>query len=387
MVDYQEVTSDARYRAWATINLQALQSNFQLARTSCPHTRIAVVIKADGYGHGIVAVANTLNEVMDAEDCFAVATLQEAITISNINPDRQILLLEGFLNGNELKTIIEAGLNIVVHSREQLQCMESAITQDAVPRSITIWLKLDIGMHRLGFCAEEFTDAYARISCLPWVREIIYMSHLPRADKPDEEESSDLTRNQIQHLEKVVDSCASQGDKILSLAASAGILSLPQTHFQWIRPGIMLYGGTPFSGETGPQRKLQPVMTLRSRIIAIRTLAAGQTIGYGGSYLCEKTTRMAVVCIGYGDGYPQSAKNGTPVLVKSGEKITRTQLIGRVSMDMITIDLTNCEEAVVGDEVILWGEGLPADEVAMHANSLSYVLFCQLTRRVHFIYH
>ncbi|MCH1600110.1 MAG: alanine racemase, partial [Pseudomonadales bacterium] len=249
------------------------------------------------------------------------------------------------------------------------------------------WIKYNTGMNRLGLGKRQASEFYLRLQKCPNT-ELVLMSHLACADDPDSKEFASFTQQQLQYLTELRGELvtASKQDVECSMAASAGILQWPDTHLDYVRPGVMLYGSSPMAGKTGEELGLQPVMTLRSRLITIRDLKAGESIGYGATYVCDRDTRMGTVSIGYGDGYPRSAINGTPVLVQTASGSVRTRMIGRVSMDMITIDLTGIDDAQIDDEVTLWGEGLCADEVARSAGTISYELFCKVTPRVEVSY-
>jgi alanine racemase len=376
-----------QHRAVATLSAAALQHNFTLARTRNPRCHIVAVIKANGYGHGMEWVAGVLAPLMGAGDCFGVASLEEGRRVQRLGTGRTVLLMEGALSAEEFGEAVAAGFHQVVHASWQLELVRSwmAAHPDA-QRTLNLWLKLDTGMHRLGMTGEAFCAAHAELASHAAVGKLVLMTHLACADDP----VSPATQRQLTHFNKVLRQLSLEPgiNCELSVAASAGILGWPQTHFQWLRPGIMLYGGSPILRESGPALDLHPVMTLAARLIAIKTVEAGGAIGYGAAYVCPHPQRIGVVSIGYGDGYPRNAPNGTPVLVKCAANIVgqprRTRLIGRVSMDMLTIDLNDIREAAVGDEVILWGEGLPADEVAAQCGTISYELFCRVTARVHF---
>ncbi len=389
------MSGSAPFRAWATINLQALQHNFAQAQALHPGCNMVALVKANAYGHGMLAVASALHPVMGAQDYFGVAALEEAVSLQRLNSGRAILLLEGVINAEEMAFAVTAGFHQVIHSLYQVDLLLDYLGDhpDTAANSLTLWPKIDTGMHRLGLSGDEFLVALAKLRDLPAVKQLILMTHLACADNL----ISPATQRQLTYFKKYLkqgkislDGDGRNGEFQISVAASAGGLAWPQTHFQWLRPGIMLYGSSPIIKETGLERGLQPVMTLRSRIIAIRDVPAGDAIGYGATYVCAGNKRMGVVSIGYGDGYPRHAPNGTPVLVNCAANIIGkprlTRLIGRVSMDMITIDLSDIREAAIGDEVILWGEGLSADEVSAQAGTVSYELFCKVTARVHFIY-
>jgi alanine racemase len=375
------------HRAVATLSAAALQHNLSIVRARNPSCHIVAVVKANAYGHGLEWVVSSLAPLMREQDCFGVAALEEGRRVQRLGTGRPVVLLEGVLNAEEFGQAVAAGFHQVIHAPWQLEIVRNWIAEHPDARGIlNLWLKLDTGMHRLGMTGEEFSAAYRALIAQSAVGRMVLMTHLACADDP----VSPATQRQLTLFNRVLRELALEpGNNCeLSVAASAGILDWPQTHFQWLRPGIMLYGGSPILRESGPAYDLQPVMTLSARLIAIKTVEAGGAIGYGATYVSPHPQRIGVVSIGYGDGYPRNAPNGTPVLVKCAANIVggarRTRLIGRVSMDMLTIDLNDIREAAVGDEVILWGEGLPADEVALQCGTISYELFCRVTARVHF---
>ena len=242
-------------------------------------------------------------------------------------------------------------------------------------------------MNRLGFSSSDCVEAYQILQKFPEI-DLVLMSHLGCADELQDGAGREVTEAQINEFNQVRDQILQEDGKaiICSMAASAGILKAPETHYDYVRPGVMLYGASPLTVETGEELGLLPVMTLHSRLIAINQVGAGDSIGYGATYTCDRDTRVGVVSIGYADGYPRSAANGTAVLIQTPAGPMRTRLIGRASMDMITVDLTGMDDVQVGDEVVLWGTGLCADEVARAADTISYELFCKLTSRVDFEY-
>ena len=374
-------------RAWATIDLNALRKNLAHVRALCPESKIVPVIKSNAYGHGMERVASALKDSHTRIAAFAVATLEEGLELNALKLDVPIVMLDGFVTAQELALCLEVGIEPVVHSPYQVTFLEDQFNNEIFGDKRKIWLKLNSGMNRLGMSLENCLESYANLHKFPGT-EFVLMSHLGYADDMDNSASRDFTATQMQEIkvahEKLV--ASKQQDVELSVAASAGILTLPDTHFNYVRPGVMLYGSSPLAAETGEEIGLQPVMTLSSRLIAINRVATGESIGYNATYVCARDTRVGVVSIGYGDGYPRSAVNGTPVLIKTASGVTRTQLIGRVSMDMITIDLTGIDDASIDDEVILWGAGLCADEVARTAGTIAYELFCKVTQRVSFQY-
>lgn len=379
-------------RSWASIDLSALIHNFGVARQQNTACAIVAVVKSNAYGHGVEPVARALDRVMRTGDCFGVASLEEGLQLHALGLQHPVLLLEGVVTLAELDCAMQAGFQLVIHSAYQLQVLQTWLTSQPEQGAgrLVLWLKLDTGMHRLGMDEQTFIEVLAQVRKLPAVDSCVLMSHLACAD----DMLAPATQRQINHFKRMVSQhvTASPDGKVYpcSMAASGGTLAWPQSHFDYLRPGIMLYGGTAIMNENGLDRGLLPVMSLRARLIAISTVKAGEAIGYGATYVCPRDLRVGVVSIGYGDGYPRHAPNGTPVLVKLANGLVgqtrRTRLVGRVSMDMLTIDLSDMQEAVIGDEVILWGEGLPADEIARLCGTIAYELFCQVTRRVSFVY-
>jgi alanine racemase len=351
-------------RAW--INLQALQHNYSLAQQTAPDSQVMAIIKANAYGHGLVSIAQALPDAA----AFGVACLDEAITLREAGFDRRIVLLEGLFGPDDINLINGYRLDVVVHHDSQLQWL----AQGQLLRPLDVWLKIDTGMHRLGFPPDNIGEITARLQQIPEVNTVRYMTHFPCADDLDNPD----TRQQIDAFGEAVAAVA--GER--SLANSAGILGWPAARADWVRPGIMLYGSSPLSGRTAQSLDLQPVMTLSTKLIAVNTRRQGDTIGYGADWSCPVDMPIGVAAIGYGDGYPRHAPSGAPLRVNGHA----ASLAGRVSMDMICIDLRDVPNPQVGDEVILWGEGLPVDEVAMAAGTISYELLCNVGSRVQFEY-
>ncbi|MEW8321172.1 MAG: alanine racemase [Candidatus Thiodiazotropha taylori] len=349
----------------ASIDHAALRHNLRVARKAVDTSRIWAVIKADGYGHGLLRVAEALQEA----DGLAVARLDEALALRQQGVVRPLLVLSACISRSDFEQAIAADLQVVVHHRDQLAVLASL---SSAGQRLSVWLKLDSGMHRLGFTPDELEQSLAQLKALPVVADINLMSHLANGDDPEDP----LTATQCEQLMEIDPSPY----KARSLANSAGLLANPATHLDWVRPGIMLYGASPFINTTAAELGLQPVMTLSSRVIAVKSCQAGDAIGYGGSYVCPEAMPVAVVAIGYGDGYPRHAPNGTPVLVDG----IRLPLVGRVSMDMLCVDARAQSGIKVGDEVVLWGEGLPVEEIARQAGSIAYELLCGVKRRVRF---
>jgi len=374
-------------RAWVTIDLQALKKNMSQVRAHCPDSKVVAVVKADAYGHGMEQVARALKESHTRLALFAVASLEEALQLHSFDLNIPILLLSGFRDAEELATCFEANIAVVIHSWYQVELLQSNFDEDFFAGERQLWIKHNSGMNRLGMGADDCVNAFKELHKCPDAK-LVLMSHLGFAVDVNAPASRDFTQSQIAEFNEVRDQLvqANFNSVECSMAASAGILTLPETHYQYVRPGVMLYGSSPLANETGEELGLLPVMTLRSRLIAINEVKAGAAIGYDSTYVCDRDTRVGVVSIGYADGYPRSAENGTPVIVHTQAGSTRTRLIGRVSMDMLTIDLSGIEQVQIGDEVVLWGEGLCADEVAKLAGTISYELFCKVTARVSYKY-
>jgi len=344
----------------ARINLSALDRNLDVVRRHAPHAKIMAVVKANGYGHGLMRVMQVLKEA----DGLAVLALDEAIALRETGYRQPILLLEGFFGADELPRIAEHHLSAVVHCREQVEML----MQTWLPAKIDVFLKMNSGMNRLGFRPESFRDALSELKSCRSVGDIVLMTHFANADV------SVGIASQF-----ALFSSASQGlAHARCLANSAAVLRYPDAHAEWVRPGIMLYGSSPFADKTAEELGLHPVMTLSSRIIAIQHLRAGDPVGYGGTFVAERDMRVGVVACGYADGYPRHAPTGTPILVEG--KHTRT--LGRISMDMMSVDLTDISGAQLGSNVTLWGDGLPVDDVARAAGTISYELLCALAPRV-----
>jgi alanine racemase len=346
----------------ATIDLSALRHNLHVAKRHAARSRVFAVVKANAYGHGVLRAARAMNDA----DGFAVIELEAAVRLREAGYVQPILLLEGFFEPSELAVITEHKLTTAVHSLEQLDMLESLPARSAVD----VMLKLNTGMNRLGLQLPDFLPALERLKAHPGIGTITAMTHFANADDPRG------IAPQLKSFDTLVASALPR-----SLANSAALLRYPESHRDWVRPGIMLYGCSPFPNSIGSELDLRPAMTLESEIIALREIGAGESVGYGSVFTAEKPTRVGVVACGYADGYPRHAPTGTPVLV--GATLTRT--LGRVSMDMLCVDLTPLTEAHVGMRVVLWGEGNPVERVADAAGTVGYELLCALAQRVRVI--
>jgi len=344
----------------ARIDHAALRHNLALARQLAPRSKLMAVVKADGYGHGLLRVASALGSA----DAFAVLTLEDAVSLRDAGHEHPILLLQGFYESSELPEIEARGLAIVVHEASQLE----ALLAFRPSRPIDVHLKMNSGMNRLGLAPARYAEAVASLRAWPGLGRLTLMTHFATADEPIG----------IAWQMERFDAVTAQFDAPRSLANSAALVRHPAARTDWVRPGIMLYGVAP-SVETAPgDLELRPAMTLSSRIIGVQHLAAGERLGYGGTFTAERPTRVGVVACGYGDGYPRHAGTGTPILVEG----RRTRTLGRLSMDSLYADITELPQADVGSPVTLWGEGLPAQEVASAAATIAYQLLCGITRRV-----
>jgi alanine racemase len=344
----------------ATISAGALRKNLLVAKAHAKGAKVWAVIKANAYGHGLERAARAL----DAADGFAVVDFQEAARLRVAGVTKPILLLEGFFKPADVPLLHKYALTPVIHNPEQVEMFRLA----AHPGELDAYVKVNSGMNRLGFTTDSLRPAYNAIRMHPHVRSVTLMTHFADADgtvgvKEQLAWFRELTRDY---------------DAPQSLANSAALIRFPETHGAWVRPGIMLYGCSPFADRTAEELGLAPAMTLASELIATQHLQAGERVGYGFSYQAQGEITIGIVACGYADGYPRHAPTGTPVLVNG----KRTRTVGRVSMDMIAVDIGDIPEAYIGTPVTLWGEGLPADEVAAACGTVSYELLCALAPRV-----
>lgn len=353
------------------IDLNALAHNRQQVSRYAPDSKVICCVKANAYGHGMVEVARALAPSTDA---LAVASIEEALLLSENGLALPILLLEGFFQAEELALISELGLWAAVHNDAQLQQLkrysEFENNNNPEKRPIDIWLKIDTGMHRLGFAPEKVKDVYTSLQSLEVVGNIRLMTHFACADELD----NPFTENQLKTFAE-----ASQGiETECSMANSAGILAWPDSHKDWVRPGYMLYGQSPFGQDHATSQELEPVMTFQTQVIDIKTVAAGEGIGYNHSWRTDRETDIAVLAAGYGDGYPRNTKNGAPVLIAG--QIART--VGHVAMDMMMVDITGLNSIYVGSEAELWGKNLSVNEVAAYSGYSPYELLTRIPPRI-----
>lgn len=343
----------------ARIDSSALKHNLQVAR-STSNARIMAVIKADAYGHGLLRAA----EALKAVDGFALLDVCDAVRLRNAGFRQTILLLEGFFTTDDLPLVAKHKIDCVIHNQEQISMLDDYPHRG----SLGVWLKITSGMNRLGFTPDKALTALEKLQAHPAVRDITLMTHFSHADE----------RTGIATQLDAFTTLIAPYHMARSLANSAALLRHPESHAEWVRPGIMLYGASPFAEISAEQLGLRPVMTLESRILAVQELRIGDCVGYGGLFIAETPMRVGVVACGYADGYPRHASTGTPVLVEGH----RTRVLGRVSMDMLTVDLSAVPTANVGSSVTLWGKGLPVEEVAHASGTISYELLCALSARV-----
>lgn len=354
--------------ARVVINLSALRHNLNRVRTLAPQSRVMAIVKTDAYGHGITRVARALSTA----DAFAVACLEEARQLRGSGIVQPVILLEGAYSAVELPEIVQLGLDMVVHEPAQVEMLESA--RPAQP--INVWLKVDTGMHRLGILPELFNNVWRRLrECRSVAQPVRLMTHLATAS----ERAHPMTHEQLACFRQLCGHLPVEK----SIANSAGITAFPESHADWVRPGLMLYGVSPMAGSTAVNEGLVPVMSLQSELIAVKKLRIGEPVGYGATWHCPEDMPVGVVAAGYGDGYPRHAPSGTPVLLNG----KRVPLIGRASMDMLIVDLRTQADARVGDPVVLWGDGLPVEEIAQHAVTIPYEILCGVHKRLRFVEH
>lgn len=347
----------------AIIDTSALGSNLRRIKARASGCRVMAVVKANAYGHGLVPTALALPEA----DAFAVARLEEGVALRDAGIRQTVILLEGIFSAEQLAEAAEQRLEIVVHDPLQLALLE----RYAGAHRFTVWLKVDTGMNRLGFRTEEFPAVLARAQALRTpAAELRVMTHLARADERD----CPMTRQQLERF----DSLTGHLGLVRSIGNSAGLLGWEGGCGDWVRPGLALYGISPFPGEPSTDFGLIPAMTLASTVVTVRRVPRGETVGYGGAWTAPRDSRIAIVAGGYGDGLLRSLAAGTPVLVNG----RRAPLVGRVAMDMIAVDVSELPEVEVGTRCVLWGRGLEVTEIASHAGTIAYELLCGVRARV-----
>ncbi|MFO1205372.1 MAG: alanine racemase [Burkholderiales bacterium] len=343
----------------ARIRRSALAHNLAVARRLAPECRVMAVVKANGYGHGLLRAAAAFAEA----DAFAALEIEGAVRLREAGHRQEIVLIAGLFDTGELSIAAEHDLSLVVHHEEQVRMLETSRA-----RGLRVFLKINSGMNRLGFLPERAARVLARLEVCDAVAKVVLMTHFADAD------DARGVAWQLERLQAIPEG----GRRAWSLANSAALIRYPKTRVGWVRPGIMLYGSSPFDDETAQSLGLEPAMTLESRVIAVQELTPGERIGYGGTYTADAPLRVGIVACGYADGYPRHAPGGTPILI-GGQ---RTRTLGRVCMDVLFADLSRLPEAGVGTPVVLWGDGLPVEEVAAAAGTVGYELLCALAPRV-----
>jgi alanine racemase len=347
----------------AIIDVSALRNNLRQVRAKAPGAHVMAVVKANAYGHGLVPTALALSEA----DSFAVARLEEGIAIRDAGVRRPVVLLEGVFSREQLEEAAHHRFEIVVHDPLQVALLE----RYAGEHRFVVWLKVDTGMNRLGFRTEQFEQVLARIRALAVAAaEIRLMTHLARADEPD----CPMTAAQLGRFGALTRGLA----LATSVANSAGVLGWEGARGDWVRPGLALYGISPFAHRSSAEFGLIPAMTLASTVISVKRVPRGETVGYGGAWTAPRDSRVAIVAGGYGDGLPRSLETGTPVLMNG----RRAPLVGRVAMDMISVDVSDLPEVEAGTHCVLWGRGLEVSELAVHAGTIAYELLCGVRARV-----
>lgn len=359
----------SKFYTFAKINLANLTHNINVIKNLVPESKILSMVKCNAYGHGAPQIADTLNEYVDG---FGVASLEEGLELCKEKISKPIVLMKGFRDSIGLKLANQSNFQTVIINEYQMQILEETNLQNP----LTVWIKIDTGLHRIGFLPDKIISVYKRLLSNPKIKKpIFFLTHFSDADNIDNPKTGaqlNLFKATINHLEGIP-----------SFANSAAIFSKKlDLKSTWVRVGIAMYGVSPFPNKTAKELNLKPIMTLTSSIIDIKDLKKGDAVGYGSTWICPENMKIGVVNCGYGDGYPRHAKTGTPILVNG----RRSQIIGRISMDMLTVDLRNYPDAQICDPVTLWGDNLPVEEIANCADTIAYELFCRLTRRVKFQY-
>jgi alanine racemase len=343
------------------LDLNALQHNVRRIREIAPKSKILAMVKANAYGHGLLPITRALANSVEG---FGVSCSEEALCLRQAGIKQRIVLMEGLFSASELPLLNTYQLDTVIHDHQQF----SLLTRQPLANPVNVWLKINTGMNRLGFSSQDFSEIWQQLRDCSWINVTCVMTHFSSSDKPPGE----ITLRQIKQFENAIKGLTVEK----SLAKSAAILAWPCCHADWIRPGLLLYGVSPFFDSSGIQHGLKPVMHLKSEIIAINQLQSGDKVGYGGTWSAPENMPIGVVAIGYGDGYPHRAENGTPVLV-NGRLVN---LVGQVSMDMLTVDLRSQPDVKQGDPVSLWGAGLPVEQVSISTSTFRYELLCGINR-------
>jgi alanine racemase len=354
----------------AIIDRQALRHNFALAQSLAPTAKCMPMVKANAYGHGALEVSLALAEQAPA---YGVACIEEALDLRNAGIKQPILLLEGTFSRDEVDTASRNNFWLMVENENQ----KRAIIDAKIPSPITVWLGIDTGMHRLGFAPEDADIHYRELEgSTNTAKTIVIATHFACAD----DLTSEATAAQLALFEKNLATLNVSKNHYIerSMANSAAVLAWPQSHGNWQRPGYMIYGNSPFAGPQINADRLQPAMSLQTAVISLRRIGIGESVGYTANWSASRPSTIATLCVGYGDGYPRHAPNGTPVLIHG----QRCPLVGRVSMDMITVDVTDLNNVAIGDNAVLWGPGLSVNDVASHCNTIGYELITQLSGRV-----
>jgi alanine racemase len=353
----------------ALIDTQALRHNLGAIRAYAPGAKVMAVVKANAYGHGLVSTALALADA----DAFAVARLEEGIALRSAGVRTPIVLLEGVFSAEQLAEAAHHAFERVVHDPLQLKLLEA----HRGSKRFTLWIKIDTGMNRLGFRPEAFPQALSRLRALTVpALELRLMTHLARADEREQW----MTREQVAAFDRVIAAAGLTGAHRLatSIGNSAGILGWPNAHGDWVRPGLALYGVSPFGSASADEHGLKPVMTLEATVLTVREVKSGETVGYAGAWRADRDSAIAILAAGYGDGLPRHLDNGTPVLIGGAPY----PLVGRVSMDMIAVDVTAAGKVLTGHKAVIWGRGLPVEEIARHADTIPYELLCGVSQRV-----
>lgn len=352
--------------ALAILSTENLLHNLGVIKQHAPDSRVIAMIKANGYGHGLRSTALRLEKHVYS---FGVASIDEALALRRVGIKIPITLMEGVFEPNELLVSACENFHVVFHDATQLEWLKTSI----LPRPLIAWIKIDTGMGRLGFTNDQAESAYAQLADNSDVQQPIgIMSHFACAD----EKEHTLNQTQINNFQKFISD--KNGPK--SFCNSAALFSFNNQQYDIVRPGIALYGVSPFEDKVATDLQLKPVMTLQTRLMAVRDVQKGSTLGYGARYVCPRDMRIGVIAMGYGDGYPRTAQDGTPILVNG----IRCPLVGRVSMDMITVDVSACTNVQVNDQVVLWGDGLPIEEVARYTHQCPYDMLTAVQSRVKF---